>query len=78
MARQGARHLPTIIGQNIRQARGERTQRDVAQAIGVPDVYISRWERGLHPPSDEHRQALANELFAGEISALYREQELAA
>ncbi len=75
MTRQPDRHLASIVGANIRAARdaAELTQRQLAERIGVEGVFISRWERGKNSPSPQYLPRLADELFDGDISALFRE-----
>lgn len=53
-------------GTLIKERRLERelTQREVAAAIGVDPITISRWERGEVPPSDLNRVRLAR-FFGG-------------
>jgi transcriptional regulator with XRE-family HTH domain len=77
MPRQNDRHLATIVGANIRAARdaADLTQRQLAERIGAEGVYISRWERGENSPSPKYLPLLADVLFAGDISALYREAD---
>ena len=73
MSRRATRHLAATIGANIREARGSMTQREVAIALDVPSLYVSRWERGSHVPDGLNQQKLANLFFDGDVSALYRE-----
>lgn len=75
MSRQPARHIALTIGQNIRAARGATTQRELAIALDVPSLYVSRWERGQVKPDALNQQKLADVLFEGDISALYRETD---
>jgi transcriptional regulator with XRE-family HTH domain len=77
MPSQGNRHLAAIIGANIRRERLARdlTQREVAQAIGVESIFISRWERGEHSPNEERLHLLADLFFDGDVSALFRDPD---
>jgi len=75
MSRQPARQIAATIGSNIKAARGETTQRELAIALDVPSIYISRWERGRVKPDALNQQKLAEVLFEGDLSALYREPE---
>jgi len=47
------------------------TQRQVADALGVPHTYPSRWERGIVAPRPESLLALAD-LFGIDPAALLR------
>lgn len=78
MERHAGRHLAAIVGANIKDARGKQTQRALAQELGIPEVYISRWERGENTPSAKHLQLLADRFFDGNVGALYREAKAAA
>lgn len=80
MTRHTDRHLAMIVGANIRAARdrAELTQRELAHRIGCEGVFISRWERGANSPSPKYLRPLADELFDGDISALYRDPDRAA
>lgn len=48
-----------VIGRNIRLARGEERQRDLAARLGVDPMRVSDWERGVHVPSTQNLVALA-------------------
>jgi transcriptional regulator with XRE-family HTH domain len=71
-------HLAQTVGANIRAARGERTQREIAMELGVSEMFVSRWERGLHTPSPDNLQRLADLFFEGDVSALFESVEAAA
>lgn len=64
MSRQAPRHIPTIIGTNLKTVRLQRglMQRDIARALDIDSFQVSRWERGKHRPSDETLFALADVL----------------
>lgn len=47
------------VGDNIRAARGERSRREVAVALGVDQMAIYRWETGRVRPSAANLAALA-------------------
>ena len=72
MSSQASGDLATILGRNIRAARGELdlTQRQVAVKLGVDSMLVSKWERGWHRPSDENLIALAG-LFKCDVGWLY-------
>lgn len=49
------------IGRRLRELRGVfRTQREVADAIGVSPTALSMWENGERVPGDLAKIALAN------------------
>lgn len=77
MSSQSDRHLATIVGANIRTARDRLglTQRELGERIGAEGLFISRWERGANSPSPKYLPLLADALFEGDISALYRERD---
>lgn len=47
------------IGARLRSLRGARSQKEVAQAVGVTDMAISLYESGERIPRDEIKKALA-------------------
>ena len=48
------------IADNLKQLRGTRTQKEVADAIGVTSMAISQYEQGERIPSDTIKIKLAN------------------
>ena len=48
------------IGARLRELRGDRSQREIANAIGVEVMTISNYERGERVPQDELKIGLAN------------------
>ncbi len=52
------------IGQQIRALREKRglVQADLATQVGVREVSVSRWERGIELPSTKYLEALARAL----------------
>ena len=51
---------PKIIGRRLRELRGiDRTQQDVAKAIGLTAAAISMYENGERIPGDQTKIALA-------------------
>lgn len=47
------------LGKKLRDLRGDRPQKDVAEAIGVTTMTISQYERGERIPRDDIKVALA-------------------
>ncbi len=47
------------IGSNLRKLRGDRPQKEVADAIGVSTMAISSYERGDRVPLDDIKIKLA-------------------
>lgn len=58
------------IGQKLIKLRGERTQSEVAQAIGVADSTIGMYESDRRVPRDEIKVKLA-EYFGVSIESLF-------
>lgn len=57
--------LATTVGANIKAAREAMglTQRQLADLVnGVDSMAVSRWERGMHRPTDDNLFALADVL----------------
>lgn len=48
------------IASRLLQARGERTQEEVARAVGVSRASICQYEQGIRVPSDTVKLALAH------------------
>jgi len=47
------------IGKILRELRGDKTQREVADAVGVTTMAISQYEQGERIPQDEIKIKLA-------------------
>lgn len=62
VTRHVARHPATILAANLKAARKESglTQRQLANAIGVDAISVSRWERGASRPGDVHLMRLCD------------------
>ena len=61
---------PEIIGKRLRDLRGERSQAEIAEAVGVTAMAISQYERGERVPSDAVKLKLA-ELFELRVDLLF-------
>ena len=48
------------IGARLRELRGDRSQQEIANAIGVEVMTISNYERGERVPNDENKIKLAS------------------
>lgn len=64
MQRQATRHIPQVVGSNIRIARAEAdlTQHELALQVGTQGFQVSRWELGIHRPKDDMLARLADAL----------------
>lgn len=49
-----------LIGARLKDLRGDRSQKEVADAIGVEVMTISNYERGERTPQDEIKVRLAD------------------
>lgn len=58
------------IGERLRALRGNRTQKEVGDAIGVTAMAISFYERGERVPTDDMKVALA-QYFNSTIEAIF-------
>jgi transcriptional regulator with XRE-family HTH domain len=69
--------LKKLIGRNIRAGRDAKgmTQRELALALDVDTMQISRWENGRHRPSAGAEVELAQILFDGDLVRLYQATE---
>lgn len=48
-----------IVGKRLRELRGQKTLREVANALGVTTMAVSLWERGERMPSDDLKVKIA-------------------
>ena len=64
---------------NVRTARlaSGLTQRQLAEAVGVGELVVSKWERGMYRPSHENMIRLAGALGRS-VAWFYTEHEEAA
>lgn len=59
-----------IIGANLKQLRGTKTQQEVATALGVTPMAISQYENGDRIPRDEIKIKLS-EYFNKSVEELF-------
>lgn len=59
-----------VIGNRLRELRGDKTQKEVADAVGVTSMAICQYEAGARVPSDQVKIALA-EYFGRTVEALF-------
>ncbi|KAF5088789.1 helix-turn-helix transcriptional regulator [Acetobacterium wieringae] len=59
-----------IIGQRLMMLRGERTQKEVAEALGISECCFRHYESGRCGPKDPLKKPIAD-YFNVEISALF-------
>lgn len=60
----------TRIGKKLRELRGEKSQREVAEAVGTTAMAISLYESGERVPRDEIKIRLAR-YFDTTVDALF-------
>lgn len=49
-----------VVGERLKALRGNRTQKEVAEALGVTMMAVSLYESGERMPRDEIKVKLAN------------------
>lgn len=59
-----------LIGERLRELRGDRPQQEVADAVGTSKMAISMYERGVRVPSDNVKVALA-QYFGTTVETLF-------
>ena len=57
-------------GARLRLLRGDRTQQQVADDLGMTKMMVSYYERGIRRPSDETKIRLAR-YFGSTVSAIF-------
>lgn len=80
MSSQAHRHTKTIVGENIKAAREVKklTQRQVAGALGMDAMAVSRWERGKVLPDPVATMPRLADVLGVEIGWLYTDHERSA
>lgn len=59
-----------IIGNRLRELRGDKTQKEVADAVGVTAMAVCQYEAGTRVPSDQVKIALA-EYFGRTVENIF-------
>jgi len=59
-----------LIGDRLRELRGERPQKEVADAVNVSVMAISKYERGQITPGDDVKIALAK-FYGTTVEAIF-------
>lgn len=60
------------LAARIKEARGEFTQRELADKLGVDPISVSRWERGVVEPSSRRVRRIA-EITGRPVEFFYTE-----
>lgn len=63
------------IGKKLRKLRGDRSQQEVADAVGVTNMAISQYEQGERIPKDSIKVALAS-YFGQSIEKIFFTHEV--
>ena len=63
------------IGRKLVNLRGDRTQKEVAAAIGTTEMAVSLYERGERIPRDEIKLKIAD-YYHQSVSAIFFDQEV--
>lgn len=58
------------VGSRLRELRGDRSQKEVADALGVTPMAISQYERGERIPNDDMKIALAK-FFKKSVTSIF-------
>ena len=59
-----------VIGNRLRELRGDKTQKEVADAVGVTAMAVCQYEAGTRVPSDQVKIALA-EYFGKTVEEIF-------
>ena len=61
---------PEEIGKAIKEMRGNRSQQEIADAIGCTKMAISQYENGQRMPNDDMKVSIAN-YFGVTVGSLF-------
>lgn len=59
-----------VIGNRLRELRGDKTQKEVADAVGVTAMAVCQYEAGTRVPSDQVKVALS-EYFGRTVENIF-------
>ncbi len=62
------------IGEKLKELRGEKSQAEVAEAVGISDSAMSSYENGDRIPRDEVKIRLAN-YFGRTVQEIFFDHE---
>ena len=63
-----------VVGQRIKNLRGDRSRTEVAKALGVTTMAIYRYETGERTPPDAMKVAMA-EYFGRSVESIFFSKE---
>jgi len=80
MSSQVHRHTKSIVAENIKAARDAKglKQREVAVALGMDSISVSRWERGKSLPDPVATMPRLAELLGVDVGWIYTDHERSA
>lgn len=58
------------IGKTLRELRGDRSQREIAKAVGITVMALSQYENGNRIPRDEIKLRLA-QFYGKTVDAIF-------
>ncbi|WP_330598948.1 helix-turn-helix domain-containing protein [Pseudobutyrivibrio sp.] len=58
------------VGKSIKELRGNRSQEEIAAALGCTKMAISQYETGIRMPNDKMKVAIAN-FFGVTVGSLF-------
>lgn len=64
-----------LVAEKLKKLRGDRTQKEVAEAIGITPMAMSYYESGERMPNDDVKAKLAN-YFGVSVGFLFFAEEV--
>lgn len=58
------------FSENLRQLRGDRTQSEIAEALGIPTTTYASYEQGKRIPKDRMKSVIAD-FFDTTVAAIF-------